>query len=649
LKEIQLSIFGDNILECERMLTLIRKAIPELHALHIETKDASGVYTPLITLSNSNLLVSIQFYPDYKSSDRWGDKSILKVLEDNGAKLMEAPDIILTESREGKEYILLAIEFSSAIPAGNQAWQRSGRALSFSEVFIPYLYITDIGLEELDNNRGVKATRSSSPLVPLSYIKHSQRNKTFVLMVLNPSYLLESSEQTSKFIVKDEVTNIVRGIIFKKDIKPYLESLELKIGQYLDSYKNIPPNISFMKWIKLNDSSIESYIKSFKFKYKKKISIKTPLKASMRLLIANIIPNLAISIYNNLPVCLIPSDKRETLAKEIKKLCYPNLDKKIYNWISSNKAHNQPLIVCLVNGFKPRGDDARPDRGLVPLARMLFGKNIDILTLVFGQAPLSMQNLFASSPIKLADKNGLWKSILYYSSLTIADSINWTLPDDSVAHFQLKSNSKPLNPIFFTTPGRTPIKFNENDIDTVIHMKFSYHKSIFESLCNPPGGDWSGISFLDKAKNEHRWMSLPRISDKSKRPDHIFQICHCNQNFIFIIESKEKLSDLLKDKKSLGNDLISYVKKLIKHKSSAIKINDVWQKNTEKPFTLTIDKYVSGVAFFCKDENDIKKAIAELNVDIIITLSLGSHMLNFKGKTKIGNEMLKILRQMNVI
>jgi len=192
MKNLNLSVFGDNILECERMVILIQEAFPKFNAVK---NDYTNKFAPKKILSSKLNKISIQLFPDYKSNDRWGPKSILNILEEYGAKLTEAPDVILTESLNGIETIILAIEFSSAIPAGNQAWQRSGRALSFSEVSIPYLYITDIGLEELDSDRETKAVRTSNPLVPLSYIKHSQRNKSFTYMVLNPSYLLKESKE----------------------------------------------------------------------------------------------------------------------------------------------------------------------------------------------------------------------------------------------------------------------------------------------------------------------------------------------------------------------------------------------------------------------------------------------------------------------
>ena len=36
------------------------------------------------------------------------------------------------------------------------------------------------------------------------------------------------------------------------------------------------------------------------------------------------------------------------------------------------------LILCFILGFKPRGDDARPDRGLNPLIKMIFNNQVNL-------------------------------------------------------------------------------------------------------------------------------------------------------------------------------------------------------------------------------------------------------------------------------
>ncbi len=647
-RDIELSIYGDNILECERMFELI-----ELGFKSRTTKiniDLSYIYSPLKTIETNLGKIKIQFYPDYKSKTRWHKKGLLNILVENGANLTEAPDIILTKKNTQKETetIILAIEFSSALPAGNQAWQRSGRALSFSEVHIPYLYITDIGLEELDSERQSKAVRSSNPLVPLSYIKNTQRNKSFTLSVLNPSQLLTVDDNIKKFIVDQEVINLINGLILNKNISPQINKLILKTANYLNSYDRIPGNVNFKKWIETKDKNIEKLITSLDLpKYNKKIASKTPIKEEMRILIKDIIPETALSIYNNIPICFIPSDKKQILSKKIKLKCYPKLDSKVHNWIEKDS----PLVICFVNGFKPRGDDARPDRGLVPFARMLFGFKIDVLALVFGQAPKFMESLFRDNPIELAERNGLWKSILYYSSLTLADSCHWELKHENIFNFSLKkTNSTSSISIVIGKPSRTPIKFNENDIDTAIHLTFQANGYMFESLCNPPGGDWSGISLIDINSNEHRWLSLPRVSKDAKRPDHIFQISYSKKNYLLIIESKENINGLINDQENLGDGLIKYVSDLIKYPSSAIKkVDSNWERNTnEITFSQSYDDIFSVAAFMFNNLDELNKAKLALKVDYIIGFDTINQKLSTTTVNKKGEKLEVIFADINL-
>ncbi|MGB6329784.1 MAG: hypothetical protein WBF48_12740 [Halarcobacter sp.] len=645
-KIINLSIFGDNILECERMTELIQKSFPKLTNIEY---DKSIIYAPLKRIFDDSLSIEMQLYPDYKSSDRWGKKSILDILISKGSKLTEAPDVILTRTIDDKEEILLAIEFSSAIPAGNQAWQRSGRALSFSEVFIPYLYITDIGLEELDAEREVKAVRTSNPLVPLSYIKHSHRNPSFTYMVLNPSYLLKSSPEIQKFIVDDEVHKLINGLVLDKDVSEFEEKLENKIAHYLNNYETTPDTINFNNWVDIEDADIEDFISKFELpKYNKIVAKKTPIKPEMLNLIKEIIPEYALSIYNNIPICIIPANKRIEFVDKIIMNTYNDLENDIVNKLKNT---NDMLVVCLINGFKPRGDDARPDRGLVPLARMLFGFDVDLVSFVFGQATREMQNNYDTNTFTLASKNGLWKSILFYSDVTLADSTHWILPSSKIGKLKLTqecTEHTPTELITFEKPEKKPIKFKENDIDTAIHLTIGTHNSVFESLCNPPGGDWSGISLIDSNNIEHRWMSLPRVSNEAKRPDHIFQIFDDTKNYLLIIESKEKVNGLIKDKDELGEALISYLDALISYKSSAIKDCDNWEKNEELMYDLTFDGKFSAAAYAYKTEQEFLKGL-ELNVDLIMGFNLLDFSLKYKVVNENGDLLLDILSRNNII
>lgn len=87
-----------------------------------------------------------------------------------------------------------------------------------------------------------------------------------------------------------------------------------------------------------------------------------------------------------IPICWIPANKCSQLVVELEKL-YGNVPSNFSTWLASRAG---PLFVAWVTGFKPDGEDSRPDRGLLPLARMLFGYKVNILTIVSGPAKAAM-------------------------------------------------------------------------------------------------------------------------------------------------------------------------------------------------------------------------------------------------------------------
>ncbi|MEY4904750.1 MAG: hypothetical protein RLZZ292_2565, partial [Bacteroidota bacterium] len=167
-KQVRLRIHGDNIIECERALRLIALAYSA------EIVSVSKIlHLPIFTLVKDNkILFSIDLLAGH---ERW-NVSIASELAKHGAPLREATDAYITKVDEDKneEEILLAIEFCSALPAGNNAWQRSGRALTCSEIGIPYFYFAEIGGVELEEDRSVKAPRFPNPIVPFSYLTASK-------------------------------------------------------------------------------------------------------------------------------------------------------------------------------------------------------------------------------------------------------------------------------------------------------------------------------------------------------------------------------------------------------------------------------------------------------------------------------------------
>ena len=81
-------------------------------------------------------------------------------------------------------------------------------------------------------------------------------------------------------------------------------------------------------------------------------------------------------------------------------------------------------------------------------------------------------------------------------------------------------------------------------------------------MCNPPGGDWSGLSVL-YGDYEVRWLSLPRVSEEieGKRPDHVLELFGVFERPVLLsIESKERSFDL---EENVGEGLVNYIRNLM--------------------------------------------------------------------------------------
>ena len=164
------NIHGDNIVECERALNLCKES---LNLKNTKLLPESTVFCPSYSAENADYSFQFTFFPGY---GRW-NFDILSLLRTAPESLREAPDVLITEIIEGKEKPLLAIEYCGAFPAGNQAWQRSGRGYSTGKSKVPYLYVAELGGYELDTRtREKKAARFPNPAVPFSYLTYTKEN-----------------------------------------------------------------------------------------------------------------------------------------------------------------------------------------------------------------------------------------------------------------------------------------------------------------------------------------------------------------------------------------------------------------------------------------------------------------------------------------
>jgi hypothetical protein len=319
-------------------------------------------------------------------------------------------------------------------------------------------------------------------------------------------------------------------------------------------------------------------------------------------------------------------------------------------WLAAADKH---LAISWVMGFKPRGDDARPDRGLPPLARMLIGDDCDLMTFVYGPAPRTHWTDLARDPVALAGRNGLWEAVLGVSDAVLVDSS--TKPEGTPRGYLKDAWAAALKeeniPLHVEAKVRS---FGEQDVDTALHVAFESLGSdiVFEGMCNPPGGDWSGISFRwAKAEAEHRWLTLPRVSaEGAKRPDHVFALFgHGVHPICLCIESKE-FSRSLDD--NIGPRLTRYTEVLFEsppsiHRAEKLTPWAIYNDDWNCP-NLT---YISAGAYLAASTNPFNSVPEGTNLDIQIGVEFTQEgktcILHLRGDTPKGKTLVRHLASLS--
>ncbi len=626
----KLNVYGDNILECEEALRLLTSSFK------MELVPIDGpLYTPLFHLRHDNTAhYEIKLFPGY---DRW-EYDIKKVMVELGAKLREATDTVITllseNAGEIKEVPVLAMEFCGALPAGNNAWQRSGRALSCAQSGVPYLYFAELGGVELSAERVIKASRFPNPIVPFAYLSLGKAYNSVTLPIYqpSPSISLELFNTFKPYFAGEEINSYIKSVILGEqdtNAKEIIEQKAVGLTAFLASKRKDKDGIlSPNEWKQLamlgDGKKIADWLNKRKMTWKKKTTI--PTTATFVKLLSKV-TSIKVSAVGSkdMPFCLLSPNQRGKFASIVKDIYKGKINENFLNWLCDN---TKPLFIAWVAGFKPRGDDSRPDRGLVPLLRMVIGENgIDVLTVVYGPIKKVMLNKLAQDMWGLAKVNGLWQAVINYSDGLIVD----TTTSQELSSVGIKITEVPiqnLEPNSFTPSNSiTPLKFGEQDVDTVLHEIFYLHKdyAFFEGLCNPPGGNWSGISLYNFNDGlEIRWVSLPRVSGKKvKRPDHLFQIMLSKETSnILIIESKEAPGDV---EKNIGKHLINYIVELMKIAPNVFRTKDEvsWQTYTSEYLTPKVSIF-SAAAFRITNPNVLNLTKRKAGTDAV----LGIEFLN---------------------
>jgi hypothetical protein len=520
----------------------------------------------------------------------------------------------------------LSFEFCGALPAGNQAWQRCGRALNAAYSKIPYFYFAELGGLELDANRQIRAGRLPNPIIPFAYLALGDALSTIALPVFEASPSIQDAQRrnfASAFGTEDAfaLAASILGGHYDVGEERGLREKAIQATGTLASLRHRNDTLTPGEWEQLakerSGREKANWLVARHMSWRKKVTIPTP--DTFRNLLNSVQP-IAVAIgTEELPICLLPGTARRGLARLLQRLYGGRIGAEFTEWIENS---TKPLAIVWIAGFKPRGDDSRPDRGLVPLARMMFGeRDVDVLSVIYGPGRNFQQVI--SDPAQAAQSNGLWEAILRFSNLVLIDSLKGQgLPRISMvvpARVQARQTGQAATP----AGAENPLEFGENDVDSVLHLIFAHAlpAECFECMCNPPGGDWSGLSFeLDP--DVFRWTSLPRVTAQgAKRPDHVVQFRAPN-TALLAIESKDRAASM---ETGIGPRLTEYVSSLLTH---APNITRGMEHATWNPAVnarrVTVPEIISAAAFQYRRPDELNAVTRTAGCDLILGFEFDS-------------------------
>ena len=605
---------------------------------------------PVYIVDCDDRRLQIRFLPGYGDS-RW-NQDMLRFTKQSGGRLREAADAVLTRVEDPAERPLAAIEFCGALPAGNQAWQRHGRAFSFAHAGIPYFFVAELGGFELDANRKRKAPRMPNPAAPFSLLAMTVSQGSACLPVYEPNAgaVASTVERYRSVFGQHHLREFLRLVMFDRDIgRPVAALGNACIGlvKLLAEFRERQDGLTGEQWqgaynaIQDGRNLLDFLIREGSLRWRKTTSIGLTSTAQQFM---DIGARSGFGLTSSsLPLSFVPKTERKTFARGVHVL-YPDLSRRFVAWLSRSRAH---LAIAWLMGFKPGGEDARPDRGLPPMARMLAGTDSDVLTFVYGPVPPRHWPHLTRSPKALAGRNGLWEAIFGVSDGVLIDST--TKPDRARRGYLV---SRRRTPSRTSTSPRLRVEpsvrnLGEQDVDTALHVAFDSlgADTVFEGMCNPPGGDWSGISFRwGRSEAEFRWLTLPRVSEGGgKRPDHVFALFEGNKQVICLsIESKERADSLGKD---IGSRLCCYTEALIGAPPSVWREKgaDPWEAY-DSPWHRPPTTFASAGAYLSMADNPFRALSDGTGLDVQIGVEFRQRarrcVLHLRGDTRLGRSIV---------
>lgn len=641
-------IHGDNIVECLRVLDYIVNGLGELVYNFVGPEDS--VTCPVYTVVLADSKLQFQFLPGY-GGHRW-NQDVLSFVKHSGGRLREAADAIVTFIDNDRQVPIAAIEFCGALPAGNQAWQRQGRAFSFAHAGIPYFYVAELGGFELGGDRGRKGTRMPNPAIPFSFVALTEYTGSICLPVYeaNSGAARDTIDLYESIFGKKDFLDFLKFSVLGRPTGDAIRNLSEKsvsLVKLLADTKTRQDGLTGNQWQSVYDAIIagdslpEFLNKRAQISWKKTAYIASLTETARQFMELGTKNCLGLT-SSSLPLSFVPRKERHVFSERVCTM-YRDIGQAFSAWLAKEDTH---LVIAWVMGFKPRGDDARPDRGLPPLARMLAGEECDLLTFVYGPAPEGHWIDLAENPRELARSNGLWEAILGISDGVLVDSA--TQPSHTPRGYLRENWVATMKERPETLRVQAKVrKLGEQDVDTALHVALDAlgKDSVFEGMCNPPGGDWSGISFRWGIRDaEYRWLTLPRVSAVgAKRPDHVFALFrHGTTTVCLCIESKERARAL---ETNIGSRLTRYTKELFQSAPSIVRENygDPWiiYTNSWKPNKL---QFVSAGAYLSNEADPFRGLPAGTALDIQIGVTFTSNRqvctLHMRGDTNVGRALV---------
>ncbi len=508
--------------------------------------------------------------------------------------------------------------------------------------------------------------RFPNAAIPYSYYNASRHWKYPAIQVyfkseeFHPSFDPSLQNFDTSLFGEKEVYALLYGLIYGNDVSSIYSILIQKSLNVMDfmSAANNANSFSQEDWFSIRndyDGDILSFVRqNNRFPFTKKIAQKSITGHNKEF--ANLATKYSIGIASkDLPFGLIPSYNRIEFVNELTTL-YPEMSKDFYDKLSAET----DLIVCMFKGFKPRGDDARPDRGILPLITMLSSETTEILTFVYGETSDSTIKKLDQNILSLAHGNGLWSAIISLSDFIILDAPKIPKSAQTSNIIRLIQNKENKVASLAAKKHATnmlicpyPTHYTENDVDTFIHTIFNYIiPDTFEGFCNPPGGDWSGISLINNINpslgTEFRWLTLPRVTD-SKRPDHITVLFNLFEKPLIICTESKELARKLEY--GIGPALTKYIHDLLSYCPSVERSlnSNVWKISTSS--VNETDFLCASIGCFLAPTNYELTTISDkCNCDVLMGFAIDSSTsrckIQIEGFSDLGNTLANHLKCM---